>query len=85
MEINTNINADGVNGAIPPKRPAATRPVSDGVSLSGSTALDNALQSVPATRPEAVARATALISDVNYPPQEIIKKLAVLLAIHLDP
>jgi hypothetical protein len=84
MEINTNISAGGINGPIPPRQPAKAKEAADGVSFGNSAALDGALQNVPGSRPEEVDRARNLIGDVNYPPQETIKKISTLLAIHLD-
>lgn len=68
MEINTNLSTTGVDGPIAAKRSAPSPDMpTDGVSLTNSSALEQALQTTPASRPEMVARAQALIADPNYP------------------
>jgi hypothetical protein len=68
MEINTNLSTTGVNGAVAGQRSAPSpNMLSDRVSLTTSSALDQALQNTPASRPEMVARAQALIADPSYP------------------
>src|SRR5882724_7178561 len=88
MKINTNnLGTGAVNGATPPApRPASgtAQPATDGASFPKSVALNRALGEVPNSRPEVVERAKSLISDVNYPPLVIIRKLSALLAIHLN-
>jgi hypothetical protein len=84
MEINSNMNASGVKGPTPAKRVAtASKLATDDVSLAGSAALEKSLQETPDSRPEAVEKARQLINDVQYPPQETIKKISHLLAIKL--
>jgi hypothetical protein len=84
MEINTNISAGVVNGAIAPKRAAVLKPRSDRVTFDDSAALNSSLENIPDTRAAAVQRARDLIGDVTYPPEETIRKLSLLLAIKLD-
>jgi hypothetical protein len=45
--------------------------------------LEKSLHDTPDSRPEAVEKARQLINDVQYPPQETIKKISHLLAIKL--
>jgi hypothetical protein len=53
---------------------------SDRVSLTNSSALEQALQNVPAIRPEVVARAQSLIADPNYPSGAALSALSLHLA-----
>ena len=82
MEINANLNVGGLGGAAPAQRtttPAAPAGI-DAASFSDSAALEGALKSLPDSRPEAVGQARQLIANPNYPPLELIEKLADLLA-----
>jgi hypothetical protein len=63
-------------------RPVAA--VEDSTSFNRVAALEAALKATPAVRPEAVARARELLSDVKYPPIEAINGIAMLLALKID-
>ena len=63
---------------------SASGAVSDEMAFDQSQALDQRLQEQPAVRAEVVAKAKELVSDVHYPPQETIRKIASLLAMNLD-
>ena len=63
-------------------RPSAPAAV-DKTSFQVSAALQEKLKNLPATRPEKVAQAKALVSDSHYPPGEVLDRIAVLLAIHV--
>jgi len=77
MEINTNLSTTSVDGSIAAKRSSPTPNMpSDRVSLTNSSALDQALQNTPASRPEVVARAQSLIADPNYPSGESLSALS---------
>jgi hypothetical protein len=54
---------------------------------SGRRATDwsRAFAATPIVRAEAVARARGLIAEENYPPIEVIDKIALLLAQNLAP
>ncbi len=85
MEINTNLNA-GAAGRIAPSRPPvpAAKVITDDAVFAQSSALLDALKSLPSARVEAVERARNLVSDVNYPPRETIQRISDLLAMHLE-
>ena len=85
MEINTNLNAARVERT-PAQQPAVRNSTvtSDTAVFSGAQSLAQALENVSDLRVEAVERARALISQIDYPPQETIRKLANLFAMHLD-
>ncbi len=81
MEVNTNLGMSGVGGPVPPKRTTRTAgKAPEAASFANSTALEKALKSTPDSRPEAVARARALINDAAYPSPETLKKISTLLA-----
>jgi hypothetical protein len=80
MEINTNMNVSGVNGATPTGRPhTAAKTAVDVASFSGSAGVEAALEGLPASRPEAVALAKQLINDPGYPSSEMMKQLSQYL------
>jgi hypothetical protein len=77
MEINTNLSTTGVDGAVTAKRPAPSPSMpSDRVSLTNSSALEQALHDTPTSRPDMVARAQSLIADPNYPSSDIVTALS---------
>lgn len=47
-------------------------------------ALKRTLQATPLVRPEVVERARQFIGDAQYPPEEVMQGIAVLLATKLD-
>lgn len=85
MEINSNLSTTGVNAGVPASRqtPAQKMP-SDRVSLTNSSALEDSLQNLPATRPEMVERAKSLIADPNYPSASTLGAVARHLAMNLS-
>jgi hypothetical protein len=86
MEINTNLSTIGVNGAAtPPRSTPAPDMFSDQVSLTNSSALEQALASSPASRPDMVERAKALIADPNYPSSDTLSAVSRQLASALTP
>jgi len=81
MEINSNLSTTGVNGtATPPRSAPAPTMLSDRVSLTNSSALEQALGSSPASRPDMVERAKALIADPNYPSSDTLSAVSWHLA-----
>jgi hypothetical protein len=81
MEIGPNVRTTGVNGAVAAQRSAPSPTMlSDRVSLATSSALEQALQNTPASRPEAVARAQTLIADPNYPSNDTLAAISRHLA-----
>ena len=80
MEIDFNTNrVSKAEPSQPVARQEATTQA-DGASFPGSSSLENALKNLPAVRPEKVAQARALISDSQYPPDDVLDRIAVLLA-----
>lgn len=66
----------------PVARPNAAAPADD-TSFQVSAALQDKLKNMSTVRPEKVAQAKALVSDSNYPPNYVLDRIAVLLAIHV--
>ena len=54
----------------------------DTTSFTATNSLDGQLQNVPASRVDKVALAKTLITNPNYPPQELLDRIAALLAVH---
>lgn len=85
MEVKANKNVDVAQRVnVNQTKPRATGGESDTTSFYRVAALDQALQATPEVRPEAVARAHELLSDVKYPPAATIEGIAALLALKLD-
>jgi hypothetical protein len=67
--------------------PTRMRPVEtasgDDANLQGVTDLQQKLQDLPLSRPEKVAAAAQRLSNVQYPPDELLNRIAQLLAIRL--
>jgi len=56
------------------------QPADTTMSFERTQALQKTLQETPQVRPEAVAQASALVSDENYPSDALLGKMAGLLA-----
>ena len=84
MEVNTSLSTGGVGGITPPNRskPPA-KPAAGPESFGSSSALEEALQNLPASRAEAVAQARALLADPNYPSPGTLRQVSNLLAQNL--
>jgi hypothetical protein len=84
MEVNTSYGTSGVGGITPPNRPTpSAQPTGATDSFTSTSALDEALQALPASRPDAVAQAKALIADPNYPSASTMRQVSNLLAENL--
>lgn len=86
MEI--NFNPIGV------PQPEASQPIArqdstvaatntDSTSFQATSDLQSQLNKQPAVRPDQVANAQALVSNPNYPPSDVLDRIAVLLATNL--
>lgn len=86
MEVNLRPNVDAVVRTTPGQTPVReTRAVREAVSFAGTEALNGALAGVPEVRLQVVERAKELANDASYPPPEIIKRIANLLAMDSEP
>jgi len=84
MEVNTNLSAISMGGIAPQKPLApAARTAAAPDPFASSSALESAVRDIPASRPEAVARARELAADPNYPPPGALRQISSLLASHL--
>lgn len=84
MQINSNMNAGGINPLIPARRSVpGNNAKADRTGFASSTALDGALKLIPDVRPEAVDRARELINDPDYPSADTVSKLSDFLAAKL--
>ena len=72
------------SGNTPPTRPASPgTPAAPLDNFAGSTALNSAIENLPVSRPDAVARARDLIADPSYPPTDVVRQVSNLLARNL--
>jgi hypothetical protein len=90
MDIDSHFSVTRANGASSARRlTSASGTFSDQEISAAWPGLQQALQGLPDSRPEAVERARRLIADPDYPPpdlQEILaQQLAVLLTSEIDP
>ena len=82
MEVNTNLSTIGSSAPLPPRgsATAAPAPAPKGGDSANLTSLDEAMQTLPPSRPDALERARTLAADPNYPPAEVLNKVSELLA-----
>jgi hypothetical protein len=86
MEISPKTNVDPVVRTTPGQTPVReSRAAREAVSFAGTEALNSALAGVPEVRLQVVERAKELANDASYPPPEIIKRIANLLAMDSEP
>ena len=81
MEIKFNPNRIANTPATPPSA-ASRAPVSSGdsVSLDKTSALKTAINDISLVRPEKVDAARSLLADTKFPPDEVLKAVASLIA-----
>jgi hypothetical protein len=86
MEIQPNLNAAKVS-PLPADRPTIRRsePAADQVVFSDTAALEAAVQALPELRVEKLQEAMKAIGDPAYPPEETMRRMAHLLAMHWPP
>jgi hypothetical protein len=84
METDSNYKVGRSNGAAPARRFVPTAKAnSEEQLLANWPVLQQKLQNLPDSRPEAVARAKQLIADPDYPPPEALEIMAQQLALRL--
>jgi hypothetical protein len=83
MQINATNNLMPVPE---PQRRQTAPEVQDGAraDFTSANAIHEQLARSPATRPEEVARVRSLLTD-HYPPDEMVRRIANLLAVHIKP
>ena len=85
MEIEFNISRipdPGISKPVARNSAAASAVGAD--SLQGASDLERKLTDLPLVRPEKVVQAFGLNSHPKYPPDDILDRIAVLLAIHMS-
>ena len=84
MEVNPNISAGGVQNQKITTKPAitpASKPApSDSTSFRQSDAVEEAIETTPDVRSEAVEKARMLLNDTNYPTRSVITSISQLIA-----
>lgn len=84
MEINPNRSVNPVTPAgEPAKAQAVTPSPAEAASFEQSASLRASLDAAPDTRAEVIIRAENLVASSSYPPTEVIKRIANLLAANL--
>ncbi|MFO1476943.1 MAG: hypothetical protein U1F98_09870 [Verrucomicrobiota bacterium] len=67
----------------PLTRTSSTPAASDAASFSTATSLTDRVSELPLVRSDKVASAQAMVSHAHYPPDDLLDRIAVLLALHL--
>ncbi len=83
MEINFNSSRPTDPANNHPVKPQAPVAAQEPARFEAAQSLERSVKDLPAVRPEQVERARTLIADVKYPPQEMLDRIANLLALHL--
>ncbi|HEV2454234.1 MAG TPA: hypothetical protein VGY98_08235 [Verrucomicrobiae bacterium] len=81
MEVEFNA---GLAGTVPasqsPVRREPAQSAESAMSFNYTQALEQTLKESPTVRPEAVSRAATLLADPNYPSNEVMDRVANVLA-----
>ena len=85
MEVDFNTGRNPVAGPGQPITPQKSAPkiVTPNMSFERTTALEQALKKIPLVRPDQVAKATAMVSDPNYPTDAELSRIADLFTMHI--
>jgi hypothetical protein len=83
MEINPNRNVDPAQAAGGVSKSRIQARGASELSFENSASLNAALEATPDSRADVVSRAEDLVSSSNYPPPEVINRIANLLAANL--
>ncbi|HUA39663.1 MAG TPA: hypothetical protein VMA35_14815 [Candidatus Sulfopaludibacter sp.] len=62
---------------------SATPVATDSTSFASSALLKGQLNQIPLVRTEQVARGQSLVRSGNYPPDDVLDRIAALLGIHV--
>ena len=79
VEFNAGLAANNSVSQSPVRR-ETTPPAASAMSFSNTQALEQTLKEIPTVRPEAVDRASALLSDAEYPSDEALNRVAAVLS-----
>ena len=86
MEVDFNPGRSpiiGVNQPVVRREPSA-KAADNTMSFDQTTSLEQSLKNSAQVRPEKVAQASALVADSSYPSDEVLNRMAGLLARHLN-
>jgi hypothetical protein len=81
IEFNTSRLSPAESGSSAIRRDATTA-ATDAVSFSTSDSLKSQIKDLSTVRPEKVAKAKELVSNGHYPPDYVLERISVLLALH---
>jgi hypothetical protein len=85
MEIKFNPSRQTESAANQPvARQTATAKTPESAPFEQAQSLERSVKNLPLVRPEEVERARALVADVQYPPNEMLDRIANLLALHMQ-
>lgn len=85
MEVDFNTGSSPATDYSQPvvrRQPSAT-PAANTMSFERTTSLQQSAKDASQVRPEKVAQAGALVADPSYPSDEVLNRMAGLLAQHL--
>ena len=80
VELNVGLTANNPVSSQPSVSRESVPPAANAMSFENTQALEQTLKETPTVRPEAVNRAAALLSDPNYPTDEVLNRVATLLS-----
>lgn len=80
MQIQTNTVRLAGSTGVNPETVRALKPPVEEATFSATASLNAALKAAPEVRQAEIERATKLVETGNYPPPELINRLAKLLA-----
>ncbi|HWD93893.1 MAG TPA: hypothetical protein VG938_16300 [Verrucomicrobiae bacterium] len=81
MEVGLNTSrVPGAEPSQPATRQDTTAAATDEASFEVTAALQDKLKNLPTLRPDKVEQAKMLISDSKYPPDDVLDRIAVLIA-----
>ena len=85
MEVEFNVGLAATNPVSQSSvRRESVQPAASAMSFENTQALEQTLTEIPTVRPEAVDRATALLSDANYPSDETLDRVATVLSQNIN-
>lgn len=79
VEFNTGLTVSNPVSQSPIRRQPAES-AANTMSFDYTQALEQTLKETPSVRPEAVNRAASLLADPGYPSDEVLNRVAALLA-----
>ena len=86
MEVDFNPGRSPIAGYNPPvvRRDLPTATADNTMSFERTNSLEQSLKDAPQVRPEKVAQASALVADASYPSDDVLNRMADLLAQHIN-